>query len=184
MKNVYVGCIFIQLLQIICQFGIWLKFNLFKEVICGKWFIVVDDLIVWGNIQCVLVCMLCEVGVVELYVCIVLLLVKWLCFYGIDFFLLVELIVNVVENEDEMLEVVWYVIGVDMLGYILLWGMVVVFEQFMLLLCIVCFDGKYLIELFCEIVLGKNVIEYMFVNVVCGVVLGEFVVDDEVFVGC
>jgi len=65
--------------------------------------------------------MLCEVGVVEVYVWILFLLVIWLCFYGIDFVSWVELIVIGFGVEE-----VCVLIGVDSFGYISEDGMVVV----------------------------------------------------------
>lgn len=66
------------------EYGICMKFNFFKDVLVGKWIIIVDDFIVWGIISCKIVWVLWEVGVIEVYMWIFFLLVIYFCFYGID----------------------------------------------------------------------------------------------------
>lgn len=61
-----------------------MKFFVVRGVVEGKWVVMIDDFIVRGMISKWIVCMFCEVGVIEVYVRIVLLFLKYLCFYGID----------------------------------------------------------------------------------------------------
>lgn len=61
-----------------------MKFNFFKDVLEGKWVIIVDDFIVCGNISKKIVKVLRDNGVIEVYMRIFFLLVMYFCFYGID----------------------------------------------------------------------------------------------------
>lgn len=111
----------------------------------------VDDFIVCGIISCWIVMMLREVGVIEVYVKISLLLIVYLCFYGIDIFIYEELIVFFYLVEEICQE-----IGVDIFLFLsvegLLKGIGRKYDDFNCGQCFVCFIGKYLIEIYQDIV--------------------------------
>lgn len=116
--NQYMGWIFIELIEQICNMGVWLKFNVNCVFVVGKCVVLVDDFVVCGIILCKIKDMIFDVGVVEVYFCIVSLLMVWFCFYGVDIFDCEKLLV-VQMFEEEMCD--W--IGVDSLVFVLLDGL-------------------------------------------------------------
>jgi amidophosphoribosyltransferase len=153
-KNAYVGRTFIQPSQTLRQLGIRLKLNALEHVIKGKRLVVVDDSIVRGNTQRAQVRMLREAGAAEVHVRISSPLVRWPCFYGIDFASRAELIATGLNVEEIAASV-----GADSLGYISEDGMIEATEQPPEQLCTACFTGQYPIDLPDEELLGKNFLE-------------------------
>lgn len=142
------GWIFIEFIDVICNMGVCLKLNVNCVLIVGKWIILVDDLVVCGIIICKIKEMLFDVGVVEVYFCIVSLFIVWFCFYGVDMFECEKLIVV------QMFEVeICEYLGVNSFKFILLDGFYCVVgevngcDNVNLWYCDVCFLGEYLIFL-------------------------------------
>lgn len=85
----------------------------------GKRIVFVDDLIVRGNIILFIIKLFKEFGVKEVYIWVVLLLIKYLCFMGINIFIKEEFIVNKLEF-DYFVEY----LGVNSVVYLLVEGLV------------------------------------------------------------
>src|SRR5699024_2375994 len=137
-KNSYVGRTFIKPSQTLRQLGIRLKLNVQPSVVAGKSVIVVDDSIVRGNTQGQVVAMLRAAGAREVHVKISTLLVKWPCFYGIDFVTRAELISIAVGHE----EIRTSVVG-DSLAYVSVDGSIAAMQPDEHTLCTACFSGNY-----------------------------------------
>ncbi len=137
-KNAYVGRTFIQPTQTMRQVGIRLKLNPLREVIAGKRLVVVDDSIVRGNTQRLVIRMLREAGAAEVHVRISSPRVEWPCFYGIDFATRAELIAPGLTNEEIAAS-----IGADSLGFVSLDGLHNAVGLPADQLCSACFDGRY-----------------------------------------
>lgn len=113
----------------------------------GKRVIFIDDLIVRGIILKYLIELFKCVGVKEVSFLIVLLSVKYLCYFGIDIFYRSEFVVvnYIVEEIRDM-------IGVDYLGYLSEIGVYKSCEDregF----CMGCFNGVYLVVMLIEEIL-------------------------------
>ena len=153
-KNSYVGRTFIQPSQTIRQLGIRLKLNPLREIIEGKRIVVVDDSIVRGNTQRAIVRMLREAGAREIHVRISSPLVKWPCFYGIDFATRAELVASGLEVEE-----IRRSIGADSLGYVSLEGLIESTQIDENKLCGACFTGQYPIQIPADMSEGKMRLE-------------------------
>ncbi len=152
-KNSYVGRTFIQPSQTIRERGIKLKLNPLRDVIAGRWLVVVDDTIVRGTTQRALVAMLREAGASEVHVRVAAPPVRWPCFYGIDFATRAELIAGQLSPEE-----ICTSIGADSLGYVSLAGLIEATTLPESRLCRACFDGQYPVPV-AEDDRGKHVLD-------------------------
>lgn len=137
MKNAYMDRTFIQPTQSLRQPGTRLKLDPLREVIAGKRLIVIDDSIVRGNTQRVLVHILREVGAAEAHMGISSPPVAWPYPPGIDFPTKTELIASSVGVEGVRASA-----GADSLSYLSMKGMVCAARQGSSLY-LGCFGGAY-----------------------------------------
>jgi amidophosphoribosyltransferase len=137
-RNHYVGRTFIAPLQKIRDLRVKVKFNLIKDIICGKRVVIVDDSIVRGTTSRIRVDAFKEAGAREVHLRISCPSHKHACFYGIDFPTERELIAN-----KYSLGKMEKFLGVDSLRYLSVEGLYNSVSLPPSDYCDACFTGKY-----------------------------------------
>ncbi|MDH5509909.1 MAG: amidophosphoribosyltransferase [Nitrospinota bacterium] len=140
-RNHYVGRTFIEPAQSIRHFGVKIKLNPIKELICGKSVVVVDDSIVRGTTSRKIIKMIRDAGAREVHVRISSPPTTHSCFYGIDTPTRTELIASTYS----MAQICDY-IEADSLAYLSVERMLSVQGERRDDFCKACFDGKYLVK--------------------------------------
>ena len=137
-RNHYVGRTFIEPQSQIRHFGVKLKLNPVKEIICGKRVAIIDDSIVRGTTSRKIVKMLRDAGAKEVHLRISAPPILHSCFYGIDTPTKEELIAHT-HNLEETRQY----LAADSLAYLSLEKMMEVLENGKKKFCSACFDGNY-----------------------------------------
>ena len=137
-RNHYVGRTFIEPQSQIRHFGVKLKLNPVKEIICGKRVAIIDDSIVRGTTSRKIVKMLRDAGAKEVHLRISAPPILHSCFYGIDTPNKEELIAHT-HNLEETRQY----LAADSLAYLSLEKMMEVLENGKKKFCSACFDGNY-----------------------------------------
>jgi len=137
-RNHYVGRTFIEPKQSIRYFGVKLKLNPIRDVVCGKDVVVIDDSIVRGTTCKKIIDMLRSAGAKRIHYAVTSPPYSHPCIYGIDTPSQEELIAgsNSVEETREFL-------GADTLTYLSVKGMLSVLGEDARDYCAACFTGKY-----------------------------------------
>src|SRR5947209_3805982 len=117
-RNHYVGRTFIEPKQGIRHFGVKVKLNPMREMLCDRRVVVVDDSIVRGTTSRKIVRMIRAAGAKEVHVRISSPPIQWPCYYGIDTPTRKELI-----GSSHSPEEIRRYLGADSLGYLSLDGM-------------------------------------------------------------
>lgn len=137
-RNHYVGRTFIEPSQSIRSFGVRLKLNPVKDLICGQRVVLVDDSIVRGTTSKKIVEMVREAGATEVHIRISCPPTTHSCYYGVDTPHRQDLIASRMTNEE-----VRKYIGADSLGYLSLEGMLEAVGIDAENSCNACWTGKY-----------------------------------------
>ncbi|MDD8048790.1 MAG: amidophosphoribosyltransferase [Thomasclavelia sp.] len=148
-KNKYVGRTFIQPTQEMREQGVKMKLSAVSSIVNGKRVIMIDDSIVRGTTSKRIVTLLKESGAKEVHVRIASPAIKYPCFYGVDTSTKKELISNRM-SVDELCDY----INADSLAFISEDGINDAIhydkEKHKCGLCLACFNGKYLTDLYDE----------------------------------
>src|SRR5437016_3829936 len=134
-RNHYVGRTFIEPKQGIRHFGVKVKLNPMREMLCDRRVVVVDDSIVRGTTSRKSVRMIGATGV---HVRISSPPIQWPCYYGIDTPTRKELI-----GSSHSPEEIRRYLGADSLGYLSLDGMLKATGSDPGQFCHACFTGNY-----------------------------------------
>lgn len=137
-RNHYVGRTFIEPKQSIRYFGVKLKLNPIRDVVCGKDVIVIDDSIVRGTTCRKIIDMLRGAGAKRIHYGVTSPPYRHPCIYGIDTPSEEELIAS-----NNSVEKVRQFIGADTLTYLSTKGMFSVLGNDARGYCAACFTGKY-----------------------------------------
>ncbi|MBI4977700.1 MAG: amidophosphoribosyltransferase [Spirochaetes bacterium] len=137
-RSHYVGRTFIEPSQSIRGLGVRLKFAPIRKLLDGKRIVLIEDSIVRGTTSLRIIKMLRSAGVKEVHMRIASPMVKFPCFYGIDFGTYEELIANK-KSVSEIAEM----INADSLGFISLPGLREASGFAANELCDACFSGRY-----------------------------------------
>ena len=137
-RNRYVGRTFIQPTQRLREQGARIKYNPLPEAVAGKRVVVVDDTIVRGTTNPLVVGMLRRAGAAEVHMRISAPPVTHPCFYGVDMATRGELIAA-----HSSVEEIREHVGADSLGYLSLNGAITATGQPGDGLCAACFTGEY-----------------------------------------
>jgi amidophosphoribosyltransferase len=138
-RNHYVGRTFIQPSQPMRDFGVRVKLNPVKPLLCGKKVLIVEDSIIRGTTSRNRVRNLRECGVKEIHMVVSCPPTRHPCPYGIDFSSRGEL----VAAQKEDVEAVARFIGLDGLHYLSLKGMVEATGMDPNSFCLACYTGDY-----------------------------------------
>ncbi len=138
-RNHYVGRTFIQPSQPMRDFGVRVKLNPVKPLICGKRVLIVEDSIIRGTTSRNRVRNLRESGVKEIHMVVSCPPTRHPCPYGIDFSSKGELIAA----QKEYIEAIGRFIGLDSLHYLSLEGMVEATGMDADSFCLACYTGHY-----------------------------------------
>lgn len=141
-RNHYIGRTFIQPSQSMRDFGVRVKLNPVKPILCGKRVIVVEDSIIRGTTAKTRIRTLRNIGAKEVHMLVSCPPHKYPCYYGIDFSTKGELIAARM-SVDEIRDY----IGLDSLGYLSLENLVRCASISKEELCLACFDGNYPVEI-------------------------------------
>ncbi len=141
-RNHYVGRTFIQPSQSMRDFGVRVKLNPVKPILCGKKVIVIEDSIVRGTTAKNRIKTLKNIGVKEIHMLVSCPPHRYPCYYGIDFTTKGELIAAKMTIEE-----IRDYIGLDSLGYLSIESLVKCTAIPRENLCLACFDGKYPVEI-------------------------------------
>ncbi|RJQ48948.1 MAG: amidophosphoribosyltransferase [Desulfobacteraceae bacterium] len=139
-RNHYVGRTFIQPTQSMRDFGVRMKLNPIKELLCGKNIVIIEDSIIRGTTAKTRVKTLRELGVKQVHMRVAGPPHRFPCHYGIDFSTKGELIAaNMPVAELEKF------LGLDSLRYLSLEGLLdsTGIESPEKNFCKACFDGCY-----------------------------------------
>lgn len=147
-KNKYVGRTFIQPTQEMREQGVRMKLSAVSSIVSGKKVIMIDDSIVRGTTSKRIVRLLKEAGATEVHVRIASPAIKYPCFYGVDTSTLDELISNRMSTQ-ELCEY----IEADSLAFISEKGICKSIHPNKETnqtcgLCLACFNGEYVTELY------------------------------------
>lgn len=146
-KNKYVGRTFIQPTQEMREQGVRMKLSAVSSIVKDKRVVMIDDSIVRGTTSKRIVRLLKEAGAKEVHVRIASPAIKYPCFYGVDMSTMDELISNQLSVE----ELCKY-IEADSLAFISEEGIDKSIhynkEQHKCSLCLACFNGDYVTELY------------------------------------
>src|SRR5947209_3312180 len=137
-RNHYVGRTFIEPKQGIRHFGVKVKLNPMREMLCDRRVVVVDDSIVRGTTSRKIVRMIRAAGAKEVHVRISSPPIQWPCYYGIDTPTRKELI-----GSSHSPEEIRRYLGADSLGYLSLDGMLKATGTDPGQFCHACFTGNY-----------------------------------------
>lgn len=140
-KNRYVGRTFIQPTQQQRERGVRMKLSAVKSIVKGKRIFMIDDSIVRGTTSKRIVQLLKEAGAKEVHVRIGSPTITHPCFYGVDTSSYEELISSQL-NEKELCEY----IGADSLRFLTVEQLYSAFNTKDL--CVSCFNGRYVTNLF------------------------------------
>jgi amidophosphoribosyltransferase len=138
-RNHYVGRTFIQPSQPMRDFGVRVKLNPVKPLLCGKKVLIVEDSIIRGTTSRNRVQSLRESGVKEIHMAVSCPPTRYPCPYGIDFSSKGEL----VAAQKEDVAAVARFIGLDGLHYLSLKGMVEATGMDPNSFCLACYTGDY-----------------------------------------
>ena len=146
-KNKYVGRTFIQPTQELREQGVRMKLSAVSSIVNNKRVLMIDDSIVRGTTSKRIVRLLKEAGAKEVHVRIASPAIKYPCFYGVDTSSIDELISNKM-SVDELCTF----IEADSLSFISEEGLndTIHFdkEKHKCGLCLACFNGDYVTDLF------------------------------------
>jgi len=137
-RNHYIGRTFIQPSQGMRDFGVKVKLNPVKPVLCGKKVIVIEDSIIRGTTARTRIQTLKNIGAKEIHMLVSCPPHRFPCYYGIDFSTKGELIAARMSID----EIKTY-IGLNTLGYLSLESLVSATVIPKDNLCLACFDGRY-----------------------------------------
>jgi amidophosphoribosyltransferase len=137
-KNRYIGRSFIAPSQELRAQAVRMKLNPLRENIDGKRIVIVDDSIVRGTTQKVLVKMMREAGAREVHLRITSPPVRWPCFYGIDTGQRGELLAAQLTVEE-----IREYLNVDTLAYVALDRLLAATGAVGAGFCDACFSGEY-----------------------------------------
>jgi len=140
-RNHYVGRTFIEPKQSIRDFGVKIKLNPVRGIVCGKRVVLIDDSIVRGTTSKKIVRMLKQFGAKEVHMRISSPPTTGPCFYGIDTPQRRDLIASSSSTEQ-----IREFIEADSLGYLSEAGMLEAVrngDDPSRLYCTACFTGKY-----------------------------------------
>jgi len=137
-RNHYIGRTFIQPSQGMRDFGVRVKLNPVKPVLCGKRVIVIEDSIIRGTTARTRIRTLKNIGAKEIHLLVSCPPHRFPCYYGIDFSTKGELIAARMSVD----EIKTY-IGLNTLGYLSLESLVSATVIPREHLCLACFDGIY-----------------------------------------
>jgi amidophosphoribosyltransferase len=151
-KNRYIGRTFIAPTQELRAQAVRMKLNPLRDNIAGKRLVVVDDSIVRGTTQKMLVRMLREAGAAEVHLRITSPPYKWPCFYGMDTGERGELLAAHL-TVDEIRDYV----GADSLAYLTLDRLITATGAIGAGFCSACLTGDYPVEV--PVNLRKGVLE-------------------------
>jgi len=143
-KNKYIGRTFIQPTQELRNLGVKMKLSAISSIVEGKRIVLIDDSIVRGTTSKRIVKILKDAGAIEIHVRIASPAIRFPCFYGVDTSTMKELISHQLNVDD-----VCQYIGADSLYFISEQGLKQSIctnetEQ----LCMACFNGNYVTDLF------------------------------------
>jgi len=137
-RSSYAGRTFIQPAQHLRLAEVGLKLKPIRAVVDGKRLVVVDDSIVRGSTQQLVVRMLRAAGAAEIHLRIASPPIRWPCFYGFDFSTREELVAA-----ERPVDEIAGVLGVDSLAYLPLADLVAATGKPRGGLCRACMDGRY-----------------------------------------
>lgn len=137
-RNRYVGRTFIEPRQSIRHFGVKVKLNAVRDVLCGKRVIVIDDSLVRATTGRKIVKMIRAAGAREVHIRIASPPMRYPCYYGIDTPTRRELIASTHSVE----EICRYITS-DSLAYLSIEGMKKAIDSKEEDICLACFTGEY-----------------------------------------
>lgn len=137
-RNRYVGRTFIEPRQSIRHFGVKVKLNAVRDVLCGKRVIVIDDSLVRATTGRKIVKMIRAAGAREVHMRIASPPMRYPCYYGIDTPTRRELIASTHSVE----EICRYITS-DSLAYLSIEGMKKAIDSKEEDICLACFTGEY-----------------------------------------
>lgn len=140
-KNKYIGRTFIQPTQELRNLGVKMKLSAISSIVKEKKVIMIDDSIVRGTTSKRIVKLLKDAGAYEVHVRIASPAIRFPCFYGVDTSTVDELISNQM-NTKQLCDY----IGADSLYFISEMGLQKSIGRNDL--CMACFNGSYITELF------------------------------------
>lgn len=135
-KNKYIGRTFIEPSQKLRDLGVKLKLSAVRSLIENKNVVLIDDSIVRGTTIIKLVKMLKVAGAKAVHVRIAAPIIKFPCFYGVDFTTYQELI-----GAKHKTDAIRVLIGADSLAYLSLAGLIDAIGNKNI--CSACFNGEY-----------------------------------------
>jgi len=137
-RNHYIGRTFIQPSQSLRDFRVKVKLNPLREILKGKDIVIIEDSIVRGTTSRARVKTLRMAGAKKIYMGVSCPPLRFPCFYGIDFPTKKELIAH-----KHSIEWISKFIGVDILKYLSLDGMLSSMPLPKENFCTACFTGNY-----------------------------------------
>ncbi len=144
-RSHYIGRTFIQPGQQKREVGVRVKFNIVKGVLENKTVVLIDDSIVRGTTSKLLINLIKEANPKEIHVRISSPLIKFPCYYGMDFPSKDELIANKMDGEVEKIR---QYLDVDSLEYLTIDEMLgAMVDQNPEDFCTACFSGNYPVEI-------------------------------------